>query len=448
MDRSLELQVAGGAVILVRAMAMSDAQHRRIFRAEGRHAMIVLRHQPGWVARFRRWREADRLVPGLSHYSDPDVANATERAVVEGRLLAVFVPHSPIPSATGEPQKVAARAVLPPFQALANNAKPLSDAQKADAAIAQMSPVDRAKEAWTRATTLKVMTEEAGRFLRQLIERGLVEIVLISAGVAVASFAYPPAAIAILLICAFAFGWQAGGDIVKLFDATRRAAGATDDATINRTAQEIAQLIVDLSGMAFLLLLAKRLPLRERPIARIGPAASVEAYVPPSDVASIPRRIIQPNLSEPEIAGAAETAEAEGVAGMQALNRTKALEFYIKQAGFSEENALQHIDGIDLAQPVTVTTLDTGTTLQQYVGARGLGNYFAPVGTTPLECGLAVTDQTLTILKNAQPVQALQSIAKPGYIYPPGAIVPGSGAGGGTQFFIPNKTAFVPTGGQ
>jgi hypothetical protein len=140
----------------------------------------------------------------------------------------------------------------------------------------------------------------------------------------------------------------------------------------------------------------------------------------------------------------AVTGAADSATSVEALNHATALDFYTNQAGFSEERALQHIGGIDLSQPVNVTTLDAGTSLQQYVRPGQVGNYFAPIGTTPLESGLSVTDQTLTIFQNDSPVTALQSVARPDYLYPPGDIVPGSGAGKGIQYFVPNKATFRP----
>jgi len=142
------------------------------------------------------------------------------------------------------------------------------------------------------------------------------------------------------------------------------------------------------------------------------------------------------------VVGAAGAVDA--LSSTVAFNKATAFDFYTKEAGFTESRALQHMEGIDFSQPVDVMTLDEGTNLQQYVRPSGPGNYFAPIGTTPLESGLTVTDQALSIFKNTEPVTALKSFAAPGYLYPPGAVVPGSGAGGGLQYFIPNKGAFIP----
>ncbi len=101
--------------------------------------------------------------------------------------------------------------------------------------------------------------------------------------------------------------------------------------------------------------------------------------------------------------------------------------------------------GIDFSQPVRVVELPQGSVLQQYyLTDPGIGNYFARPGTTPLQAGLKLEGQTLGFFQNTAPVRALQSIAAPDYIYPPGAVVPGLGTGGGVQYFVPNKSVFVP----
>ncbi|HVR06580.1 MAG TPA: RHS repeat-associated core domain-containing protein [Thermoanaerobaculia bacterium] len=145
-------------------------------------------------------------------------------------------------------------------------------------------------------------------------------------------------------------------------------------------------------------------------------------------------------------APAASTAAETTASSMVDANRALALDFYTNQAGFSEAKALQHMEGIDFTQPVTVEHLDLNTSLQQYVRPDGdLGNYFAPVGTPPLQSGLTVTNQTLGVFQNStEGVVSLKSIAAPDYLYPPGAVLPGSGAGGGVQYFIPNSSAFTP----
>lgn len=150
--------------------------------------------------------------------------------------------------------------------------------------------------------------------------------------------------------------------------------------------------------------------------------------------ATTPRSIL-PDILNPEFTPSTST-----------LNKVAAFDFYTNEGGFTTSRALQHMEGIDFSQPVRVVDLPRGTALQQYyVPSRGIGNYFAPPGTTPLQAGLTLEGQSLGIFENSVPVRGLQSFAAPDYIYPPGAVVPGSGAGGGMQYFIPNKSVFIPS---
>jgi hypothetical protein len=126
-------------------------------------------------------------------------------------------------------------------------------------------------------------------------------------------------------------------------------------------------------------------------------------------------------------------------------NRATAFNYLTQEGGLSMSKVPSHINAIDLVRPVVITEIQPGTLLQQYVlPTRGPGNYFSPLGTTPLQAGLKLQGQQLGYFSNSMPVRSLQSFAAPDYLYPPGAIVPGSGAGGGIQYFVPNKGAFAP----
>ena len=57
--------------------------------------------------------------------------------------------------------------------------------------------------------------------------------------------------------------------------------------------------------------------------------------------------------------------------------------------------------------------------------------------TTPLEAGLKVDGQNLGYLSNNYEVMGLHLFAALDYLWPPGGVVPGSGAGGGMQYFFP-----------
>jgi hypothetical protein len=86
---------------------------------------------------------------------------------------------------------------------------------------------------------------------------------------------------------------------------------------------------------------------------------------------------------------------------------------------------------------------DLTIALQQFASPGKVGQYFAPIGSTALESGLTITDQSPLLFQNDTAVSALQSITRPDYLYPQAAIVPGSGAGRGTQFFLLRQRAHL-----
>jgi hypothetical protein len=102
------------------------------------------------------------------------------------------------------------------------------------------------------------------------------------------------------------------------------------------------------------------------------------------------------------------------------------------------------MEGIDFTQPVTPVTIPYGTTAQQFVGSSGVGQYFSPLGTTQLEAGIGSTGGSPTLFQSMGNIRALESFTAPNYVYPPGGIVPGSGAGGVQQYFVPSNGLFVP----
>ncbi|MGC8542006.1 MAG: polymorphic toxin type 46 domain-containing protein [Phycisphaerae bacterium] len=124
------------------------------------------------------------------------------------------------------------------------------------------------------------------------------------------------------------------------------------------------------------------------------------------------------------------------------INKVTAFDFFMN-SGKDAEEAILHMRGIDFSQPVSVTTLDAGTILEQYIKwGRKAGNYFSMPGANPLELGIgdAVT-RDATLFRSTEPVTALQTTAS-NFLYPDQVVVPWTG--GGIQFYIPNKGAFSP----
>lgn len=124
-------------------------------------------------------------------------------------------------------------------------------------------------------------------------------------------------------------------------------------------------------------------------------------------------------------------ASSKGIAGLSKVAkigvRTNLANQFYQKAGFNTEKAAQHMEGINFEQAVKTTTLKKGTTVQQWVGENGVGDYF-----TTLENGanqnLGLNDYANRTLKQftlTEDVKVLQSTAGD---Y--------KGAqGGGTQFF-------------
>ncbi len=124
-----------------------------------------------------------------------------------------------------------------------------------------------------------------------------------------------------------------------------------------------------------------------------------------------------------------------------ALNKVTAFDFYTGEAGFSASDAINHMRGIDFARPVTPVTIPYGSLAQQYAGPNGVGRYFSPVGATPLEIGITPAGRTQMLFQSMGETRALESFARPDYVYPTGTV---PGAGGALQYFVPKRGVFTP----
>jgi RHS repeat-associated protein len=118
------------------------------------------------------------------------------------------------------------------------------------------------------------------------------------------------------------------------------------------------------------------------------------------------------------------------------LRKGTAFDFYTQRAGATADEALDHMRGIDFLRPVEIVRIPEGTLLQQWVHPKGLGRYFAPPGSTPLQSGISSTrGRTLGFFRAESPVEALRSFNPADWAYPAGFT---PGAGGGLQYFVPN----------
>ncbi len=141
------------------------------------------------------------------------------------------------------------------------------------------------------------------------------------------------------------------------------------------------------------------------------------------------------------LANLADSAAARGAGnGFLQLDRQAIAQQFYAGAGFSPNQIAGHLQGIDFSQPVQIVTIPYGATAQQFVGPEGVGNYFAPYGTSALQSGVDAAGRNLTLFQSMGNTPALQSTVAP-YIWPRG-VTPG--AGGGIQYFVPNKNILVP----
>jgi RHS repeat-associated protein len=99
-------------------------------------------------------------------------------------------------------------------------------------------------------------------------------------------------------------------------------------------------------------------------------------------------------------------------------NLATATEYYM-QAGNRPATTASHINYMDLNRPVQAGYIPKGEIVQQYVGPKGTGNYFGPVGTTQYESGIVSNGTRPTLFLATDDVPALQSFNRPNRVYPP-----------------------------
>jgi hypothetical protein len=121
---------------------------------------------------------------------------------------------------------------------------------------------------------------------------------------------------------------------------------------------------------------------------------------------------------------------AYGLKGLNLIQKVSvrsnlAAQFY-KNAGYVEKRAESHFDGINFKLPVQTKTLKKGTTIQQWVGENGIGNYYTTLENgTSKNLGIEYDGRTLKQFTLTEDVKVLQSTA---------ADFNGN-VGGGTQYF-------------
>jgi hypothetical protein len=104
------------------------------------------------------------------------------------------------------------------------------------------------------------------------------------------------------------------------------------------------------------------------------------------------------------------------------------------------DDALMHMRGIDFSRSVSVVDVPYGTTAQQLGYPGRMGNYFSGMGETATRLGIEQGERVPMLFQSMGPTKALQSTTS-NFVWPVG---PTPGAGGGIQYYIPNKNVFTP----
>jgi RHS repeat-associated protein len=116
-----------------------------------------------------------------------------------------------------------------------------------------------------------------------------------------------------------------------------------------------------------------------------------------------------------------------------------AYNFY-RRAGHSHDQALSHIKGIDFTKPVSVQRLRAGKEVTQWRNpSRPVGNYFTEPGTSASQLGINPKGRSEEAFVVASDTKALRSTAAPITDTWTDPASPFAAAGGGRQFFVPEK---------
>jgi RHS repeat-associated protein len=124
--------------------------------------------------------------------------------------------------------------------------------------------------------------------------------------------------------------------------------------------------------------------------------------------------------------------------------RRKVAYNFFRRAGFSNEQALAHISGIDFQRPVSVQRLKAGRDMAQWRNpTRPVGNYFTDPGTSASQLGINPKGRVEEAFVVATDTKALKSIASPITDTWTDPLQPFDAAGGGAQFFTPDNANLV-----
>jgi hypothetical protein len=104
------------------------------------------------------------------------------------------------------------------------------------------------------------------------------------------------------------------------------------------------------------------------------------------------------------------------------------------------------LKGIDFSKDVSIVKIPQGSIVSQWVNpARGVGNYFAPIGTDAGQLGISSIGKQVQQFNVAEDTSVLQSTAGP-ILDTWSGDNPVQTPGGGTQWFTLDKSNFQQIG--
>jgi RHS repeat-associated protein len=82
---------------------------------------------------------------------------------------------------------------------------------------------------------------------------------------------------------------------------------------------------------------------------------------------------------------------------------------FYEKSGFAREKIQSHLNAINFDKSVRITALEKGTVVQQWVGKRGVGNYFTTEKNGSKNLGIEYNDRTLSQFTLTENVEVLES---------------------------------------
>ncbi|MBR0851106.1 hypothetical protein JQ543_25405 [Bradyrhizobium diazoefficiens] len=223
--------------------------------------------------------------------------------------------------------------------------------------------------------------------------------------------------------------------IGQFVEATR---AATDENDLKKAADILAEIIV-MIGITVLIAALTHATTRAT---SSGLEAKGSVKRPPPERAPTVERLQERPKSGSDTPPKTEKSPSKRASPEVIAQRRATAQSFYEKSGWPQKRIDAHLDGIDFNHPVEVVTLPKGTEVVQYqVPGNPTGNYFAPPGTPAEALGISPEGRVAKTYTTTSDVEVLRSTAADTSTNPN---VPPSaqGAGGGTQFFTADKSAF------